>query len=77
MADPALRKAVLNKDFVLAPGVFELISALIADRMDFKALYVTGYGTVASYLGLPDAGLAFDDLTQEADSATPSELAKR
>ena len=26
---------------------------------------------------LPDAGLPFDDLPQEADSATPSELAKR
>jgi 2-methylisocitrate lyase-like PEP mutase family enzyme len=34
------------------------ISALIADRMGFKALYVTGYGVVASALGLPDAGLA-------------------
>jgi 2-methylisocitrate lyase-like PEP mutase family enzyme len=58
MADPALRHALRNKEFILAPGVFELISALIADRMDFKALYVTGYGTVASYLGLPDAGIA-------------------
>lgn len=58
MADPALRHYLRNKDFVLAPGVFDLISALIADTMDFKALYVTGYGTVASYLGIPDAGIA-------------------
>ena len=58
MADRALRKALQTGEFVTAPGVFELISALIADSMDFKALYVTGYGTVASYLGLPDAGLA-------------------
>ncbi|MBW8635900.1 isocitrate lyase/PEP mutase family protein [Hoeflea sp. WL0058] len=58
MADPALRRALLTGEFVTAPGVFELISALIADSMGFKALYVTGYGTVASYLGLPDAGLA-------------------
>ncbi len=58
MADPALRTALRDKDFILAPGVFDLISALIADRIGFKALYVTGYGTVASYLGLPDAGLA-------------------
>ena len=34
------------------------ISALIADQMGFKALYVTGYGTVASTLGIPDAGIA-------------------
>jgi 2-methylisocitrate lyase-like PEP mutase family enzyme len=26
--------------------------------MGFEALYMTGYGTVASYLGMPDAGLA-------------------
>jgi len=58
MADPVLRKALRNKEFILAPGVFDLISALMANTMDFKALYVTGYGTVASYLGLPDAGIA-------------------
>jgi 2,3-dimethylmalate lyase len=58
MADPVLRQALRNKEFILAPGVFDLISALMANTMDFKALYVTGYGTVASYLGLPDAGIA-------------------
>lgn len=58
MPDPALRQALATGDFVAAPGVYDLISALIADRMGFKALYVTGYGTVASSLGLPDAGLA-------------------
>jgi 2,3-dimethylmalate lyase len=58
MADPRLRQAIEAKDFILAPGIFDLISALIADRAGFKALYVTGYGTVASYLGLPDAGIA-------------------
>jgi 2-methylisocitrate lyase-like PEP mutase family enzyme len=58
MASPALRQEIESGGFIIAPGVFELISALIADRMGFKALYVTGYGTVASALGLPDAGLA-------------------
>ncbi len=43
---------------ISAPGVFDLISAKIADRLDFDALYMTGYGTVASHLGYPDAGLA-------------------
>jgi 2-methylisocitrate lyase-like PEP mutase family enzyme len=38
--------------------VFDMISAKIADGMGFDALYMTGYGVVASYLGLPDAGLA-------------------
>jgi 2,3-dimethylmalate lyase len=38
--------------------VFDGISARIADQMGFEALYMTGYGTVASHLGLPDAGIA-------------------
>lgn len=58
MPDPRLKQALRDGEFVLAPGIFDLISALIADRMDFPALYVTGYGTVASHLGLPDAGIA-------------------
>jgi 2-methylisocitrate lyase-like PEP mutase family enzyme len=58
MADPALRQALKDSNFITAPGVFDLISALLADRMGFKALYATGYGIVASSLGLPDAGLA-------------------
>ena len=47
-----------NRTFTIAPGVFEMISARIADSMGFPAIYMTGYGAVASYLGLPDAGLA-------------------
>lgn len=35
-----------------------MISTRIAARQNHPALYMTGYGTVASYLGLPDAGLA-------------------
>jgi 2-methylisocitrate lyase-like PEP mutase family enzyme len=60
---PAERRARLaarlrEERLLSAPGVFEMVSAKIADRMGFEALYMTGYGTVASYLGLPDAGLA-------------------
>ncbi|MEY3754647.1 MAG: 2,3-dimethylmalate lyase [Pseudomonadota bacterium] len=48
---------------IVAPGVFEMVSLRLADRMNFEALYMTGYGTVASLCGLPDAGLAtFSDM---------------
>jgi 2-methylisocitrate lyase-like PEP mutase family enzyme len=53
-----LRPKIRRGHLTIAPGVFEMISAKIADEMNFDALYMTGYGTVASYLGLPDAGLA-------------------
>ena len=55
---PARLKDLLARgEFILAPGVFEMFSARIADRMGFKALYMTGYGVSASHLGLADAGL--------------------
>jgi len=53
-----LRSRLSKGSLLIAPGVFEMISAKIADKLGFDALYMTGYGTVASYLGLPDAGLA-------------------
>ena len=53
-----LRQRLAAGEFIAAPGVFDLISARIADRLEFPALYMTGYGVVASSLGLPDAGLA-------------------
>jgi len=58
MADPALRRALEAGEFILAPGVFDMISARVADGMGFKALYATGFGTVASHLGVADAGIA-------------------
>jgi 2-methylisocitrate lyase-like PEP mutase family enzyme len=53
-----LRTRLRAKELLVAPGVFDGISARIADQMGFEALYMTGYGTVASHLGLPDAGIA-------------------
>lgn len=53
-----LRSALNSGRLVAAPGVYDMISALLADRHGFDAIYMTGYGTVASHLGLPDAGLA-------------------
>ena len=58
MADPRLKAAIAANRFVVAPGIFDMISARLADRMGFRALYATGYGTVASHLGVPDAGIA-------------------
>ena len=53
-----LAQAIRNAEFIIAPGVYDGISARLADRLGFSAMYMTGYGTVASHLGLPDAGLA-------------------
>jgi len=58
IAKPSLKTLIVQQKFVLAPGVYDLVSARIADQLGFDALYITGYGVAASYLGLPDAGLA-------------------
>jgi 2-methylisocitrate lyase-like PEP mutase family enzyme len=63
-----LRQRVEARRFFVAPGVYDLISARIADAMGFQALYMTGYGTVASALGLPDAGIAtYRDMVERVD----------
>jgi 2-methylisocitrate lyase-like PEP mutase family enzyme len=54
----ALAARLRKREWTSLPGVFEMVSARIADGMGFPALYMTGYGVVASYLGVPDAGLA-------------------
>ncbi|HYD70457.1 isocitrate lyase/PEP mutase family protein [Azospirillum sp.] len=54
----SLKQRLSRPGLISAPGVFDMISAKVADGMGFDALYMTGYGTVASHLGLPDAGLA-------------------
>jgi 2,3-dimethylmalate lyase len=53
-----LSARIKEPGLISAPGVFDMISARIADGMGFGALYMTGFGVVASHLGLPDAGLA-------------------
>ena len=57
-AKASLRKILSSGKLIAAPGIYDMISMRIADRMGFECLYMTGYGTVASYLGVPDAGLA-------------------
>ncbi len=68
MKSPAEKRAAFKArlqqpDLIVAPGVHDMVSVRVADRFGFDVLYMTGYGTVASYLGLPDAGLAsFSDM---------------
>ena len=53
---------------IAAPGVYDMVSLRMAARMGFDALYMTGYGTVASHLGLPDAGLAsYSDMVNRVE----------
>ena len=58
MADPRLKQKLDAGQFIVAPGVFDMISAMLAERVGFDAVYASGFWLTASYLGIPDAGLA-------------------
>ncbi|MFY9510764.1 MAG: isocitrate lyase/PEP mutase family protein [Rubrivivax sp.] len=54
----SLRQRLQQPGLISAPGVHDMVSLRMADALGFDALYMTGFGAVASHLGLPDAGLA-------------------
>ena len=63
-----LRKLINNKSKPLViPGVYDAISAKIAQKVGFDAMFQTGYGTSASMLGMPDYG--FIGATETIDNA--------
>ena len=61
-----LRSLLERRELVVAPGVFDGISAQLAKRTGHVAAYLTGAGVAASGFGLPDIGLV-----------TASEMAER
>jgi len=58
MPNARLRERLAQHSLLVAPGVHDMVSLRLADTFGFEALYMTGFGAVASHLGLPDAGLA-------------------
>jgi 2,3-dimethylmalate lyase len=62
-----LKTVLAAGNFVIAPGVFDMFSAKVADKVGFQALYMTGYGVSGSYLGVADAGLVtYRDMVERA-----------
>lgn len=65
MAQPILRQMLAEGSFVTAPGIQDMISAVVAAQCDFEVVYGSGYWLTASAHGLPDAGIA--SVTQMTD----------
>ncbi|MET0365711.1 MAG: isocitrate lyase/PEP mutase family protein [Sphingobium sp.] len=57
MVDTRLRDKLATKEFFVVPGIHDMITAVIADRVGFDIVYGTGYWLTASAYGMPDAGL--------------------
>jgi len=54
----SLREQLEDKNkIIVLPGVFDALSAKIAEHVGFEAMFQTGYGSSATLLGMPDFGL--------------------
>lgn len=53
-----LRETLSLGSLIVAPGAYDCLSAKSVELAGFPAIYMTGMGTSASRLGLPDYGLA-------------------
>jgi len=53
----ALRAAFDRPDITVLPGAYDALSARLAERAGFEAVFTTGFGLSASLLGVPDLGL--------------------
>jgi len=58
MANPILREKLASGEFLVIPGVQDMIATVMANKVGFDIVYGTGYWLTASALGLPDAGIA-------------------
>lgn len=53
-----LRQLLAAGQTLFVPGCYNALTARILEFAGFPAVYMTGYGTSLSLLGMPDAGLA-------------------
>ncbi len=52
-----LRRMLDGPEIVVLPGAYDALSARLAERAGFAAMFTTGFGFSASVLGQPDFGL--------------------
>ena len=57
MTDNTLRARLARPPIVIAPGVYDPLTALLAEKTGFEALYVSGAAIAYTRLGRPDIGL--------------------
>lgn len=58
LAKPSLKGALAAGKFVAAPGLHDMITAVVANRVGLDFAYASGFWMTASTHGLPDAGIA-------------------
>lgn len=58
MAKRSLKAALAAGEFVAAPGLQDMLTAVVSNQVGFDFVYASGYWMTASAYGLPDAGIA-------------------
>lgn len=52
-----LRKKLNSREKIIVPGAYDAWTAKLIENAGFSAVFITGYGVSASFLGKPDIGL--------------------
>lgn len=66
MTVPSLRNLLSAPEILLAPGVYDALTASLAETAGFKAVYLSGAAVAYTRLGMPDIGLS--TMTEMADT---------
>ena len=65
----SLRKLLKTNKPILVPGIYDALSAKIAQQVGFEAVFHTGYGTAATLLGVPDIGMvSFSEMKERVSN---------
>ncbi|CAN7637247.1 isocitrate lyase/phosphoenolpyruvate mutase family protein [Variovorax sp. LjRoot290] len=64
--DTSMKERLASSEIVLAPGVYDAVSALVAEQAGFEALYLSGASIAYTRLGRSDVGLT--TFTEVADT---------
>ncbi|MEQ8398887.1 isocitrate lyase/phosphoenolpyruvate mutase family protein [Thalassobaculum sp.] len=65
---PTLRSQLAGDELVVAPGIYDALSALIASQAGFGTLYLSGASIAYTRYGMPDIGLI--GMAEVADTLT-------
>ena len=73
----SLRARLARPPILIAPGVYDPLTALIAEQAGFEALYVSGAAIAYTRLGRPDIGLVSMSEVVETVGADPRPRRRR
>ena len=54
----SLKQRLISGEFIIAPGIYDMIGAVVCNKVGFDFVYASGYWSTASAYGLPDAGIS-------------------